>query len=239
MLHFVGQSHIGKVRSDNQDSFDYGELSANCGFAVVCDGMGGAKGGSVASSVAVNTIASIIRAEYRDNMDDDDITSMLVRSCEAANAEVYHRAGRDPDLQGMGTTAVIAFIIKGKAHILHVGDSRAYHIKKSTVTQITSDHSVVQQLVDSGEISVEDAKNHPQKNIITRAVGIDGYLSFDYDTVKLEKGGTLLLCTDGLTNMVTDKQIGKIINESKDASKLIDAALSGGGSDNITAVLVY
>lgn len=239
MLHFIGQSHIGKVRDDNQDSFDYGELAPDCGFAVVCDGMGGAKGGSVASSVAVNTVSSIIRSEYREDMVDDEITSMLVKACEAANSEVYRRAGREPELQGMGTTAVIALISKGRAHILHVGDSRAYHIKKSAVTQITSDHSVVQQLVDRGEISAEDAKTHPQKNVITRAVGVDGYLSFDYDTVTLEKGAVLLLCTDGLTNMVSDKDIGKLVYESKDASKLIDAALEGGGNDNITAVIVY
>lgn len=239
MLNFVGQSHIGKIRSDNQDSFDYGAFSDNCGFAVVCDGMGGANGGSIASAVAVNTVSSIIKSTHKEKMDSDDIRDMLVHACEAANAEVYRRAAREPELQGMGTTAVIAYIVDNKAHILHVGDSRAYLISGSKITQITSDHSIVQQLVDSGEITAEDAKTHPQKNIITRAVGVDGYLSFDYDTVVMKKNTALLLCTDGLTNMVSDDTIKKLVLKSKKASDLIDAALEGGGNDNITAVLVY
>ncbi len=239
MPKFEGRSHIGKIRADNQDSFECEELGDDCGFAVVCDGMGGAKGGEVASSLAAGTIVSVIRADYREGMTDGDITGMLAKACEAANAEVYRRSVADPDLAGMGTTVVAAFVAGGSAYIIHVGDSRAYLIKDTGILQITSDHSVVQQLVDSGEISPEAARTHPQKNIITKAIGVDGYLSYDCCRVILDKGDVLLLCTDGLTNMVSDSEIFRLVSQSRDVSALIDAALDGGGSDNITAVLVY
>ena len=238
MLTFAGTSHIGKVRKDNQDRFLTRSLSDEVGFAVVCDGMGGANGGSVASTMATETIAEILLRDYRSEQTDEEIDALLIRSCAAANAEIFRRSQREAELEGMGTTAVIALVCKNKAHILHVGDSRAYRLSGGALSQITSDHSMVQELVDSGEITAEAAKTHPQKNIITRAVGVDGFITCDCDTVPFEEGDILLLCTDGLTNMVSDKEIGKLAGK-KDPERLVNAALNAGGNDNITVVLIY
>ena len=238
MLTFVGASHIGKIRKDNQDSFLTRSLSDEVGFAVVCDGMGGANGGSVASRMAAETIAEVLTREYNGETEEEAIYRLLTRACETANAEVYRRSQRESELDGMDTTAVIALVCGQKAHILHVGDSRAY-LLADAFTQITNDHSMVQELVDSGEITAEAAKTHPQKNMITRAVGVEGFITCDCDTVPFEKGNILLLCTDGLTNMVSDEDIKNILTAKADPERLISAALTAGGRDNVTVVLVY
>jgi len=238
MLTFAGASHIGKVRKDNQDNFLTRSLSDEVGFAVVCDGMGGANGGSVASGMATETIAEKLASEYKGEKTAEELYPFLTRSCTAANAEIYRRSQRTPELEGMGTTAVVAFVCEDKAHILHVGDSRAYLFSNGTLSQITNDHSMVQELVDSGEITAEAAKTHPQKNIITRAVGVDGFITCDCDSVPLTGDDILLLCTDGLSNMVSDSDIARIITK-KDPERLIRAALNAGGADNITVVLAY
>lgn len=239
MIRFDGASHVGMVRKDNQDDFAYHILSDEAAFAVVCDGMGGPGGGRLASKMATDGISQFVREAWNPEMDGEDLRDLLIRACENANAEIYRRSRREPELEGMGTTVVVAFFMSGAAHILHVGDSRAYLIRGGEIRQITNDHSIVQQLVDSGEISPEDARVHPQKNIITRAVGVDGFLTCDYDTVLLEESDTLLLCTDGLTNMVPDATIASIITKNKKPDKLIRAALEAGGNDNVTVVLAY
>ncbi len=234
-----GTSHVGNVRKDNQDCFEYGTLEGGASFAVVCDGMGGPGGGSLASHMATDEIAGYLSTSCRADMSREEIRDMLIKACENANAQIYRRSRMDEELEGMGTTVVLAFFAEKTVHIVHVGDSRAYLLHEGTLSQITNDHSMVQQLVDSGEISPEDARLHPQKNIITRAVGVDGFLSCDYDTVSIEPGDTVLLCTDGLTNMVSDADITALINKHRNPDKLIQAALEAGGSDNITAVLAY
>lgn len=237
MFRIEGTSHVGKVRKDNQDSFQYHTLSNEAAFAVVCDGMGGPGGGSLASRMAVETICAVIQEGYRPDMDSEALEKVLVLACETANAEIYRRSRREPELEGMGTTVVLIFLVPGQAHILHVGDSRAYLYREGRLTQITNDHSMVQQLVDCGEISPEDARLHPQKNIITRAVGVDGFLTCDCDTLTTREDDIFLLCTDGLTNMVPDETIASLITRHKRSDKLVRAALEAGGNDNVTVVL--
>ncbi len=234
-----GKTDIGLVRSSNQDTFVSGTFSNGAAWAVVCDGMGGANGGQIASQLAAETISKRLELSGNNKLDSRSIRNLLLCACEAANIEIYEKAQNEPELSGMGTT-VVAAIINGKtAYVLHVGDSRAYFTDGDDFIQITRDHSMVQELYESGEISKEEASVHPRKNIITKALGIQDTLSYDYNEVQLKAGAKLLLCTDGLTNMVSDEEIFSMISEETSAEKLVDAALKAGGTDNVTAVLIY
>ncbi len=228
----------GIVRNSNQDAYFAGEISQEITFAVVCDGMGGAKAGNVASTAAVKSISEYIANSYRNNMSLDDITKMLRNAIISANIEVYDMASQNEQLQGMGTTVVAAVVRGENAVIANVGDSRVYLIDDS-ITQLTTDHSIVQTLIESGKITVEDAKVHPRKNVITRALGAESDVAVDIAEYNLSENNTLLLCTDGLTNFVSEEDILKTFKEndiSVVSEKLVELANIGGGGDNITAV---
>lgn len=228
----------GVIRHSNQDAFFAGEISQDTTFAVVCDGMGGAKAGNVASETAVKTISEYIIKSYRNNMSVDDIIKMLKNAITSANIEIYDLSKANEHLSGMGTTVVAAVVREGNAVIANVGDSRIYLVNDK-LTQLTIDHSIVQTLIESGKITVEDAKVHPRKNVITRALGAESEVAIDVAEYNLSKGETLLLCTDGLTNFATEKDIlntFKQNNISDVSEKLVDLANQGGGGDNITVV---
>ena len=234
-----GASDIGRVRSSNQDSFIMGKMSDSVGFAVVCDGMGGANGGNIASEIATNVISEHIKSAYRDNMGSNSIRYLLMSAVIAANAEIYDRAQEDETLLGMGTTVVAVVVVDNLAHIVHVGDSRAYIVSPNNIEQITHDHSVVQSMLDNGEITEQEARKHPNRNVITRALGVRDKVDVDYDEISLSEYDILLICTDGLTNFVEDKKIAKIIKKNKISeypNVLIDTANNNGGGDNITVV---
>lgn len=234
-----GASDIGRVRSSNQDSFITGKMSDSVGFAVVCDGMGGANGGNIASEIATNVISEHIKSAYRDNMSSNSIRYLLMSAVIAANAEIYDRAQEDETLLGMGTTVVAVVVVDNLAHIVHVGDSRAYIVSPNNIEQITHDHSVVQSMLDNGEITEQEARKHPNRNVITRALGVRDKVDVDYDEILLSEDDILLICTDGLTNFVEDKKIAKIIKKNKISeypNVLIDTANNNGGGDNITVV---
>lgn len=228
----------GKVRSSNQDAFFAGELIPDAAFAIVCDGMGGANAGNVASETAVKVITDYILRSYRAKMDSFDIEKMLKNAIVSANIDVYDMSLKDATLSGMGTTVVAALIHNDEAVIAHVGDSRAYLVDDS-LQQLTRDHSVVQSLVESGKITPEDAKVHPRKNVITRALGAEENVVVDSMQLVLKEGQTLLLCTDGLTGYAESDEIFNIF-KTTDAElvpeKLVELAINGGGGDNITAV---
>lgn len=228
----------GKVRSSNQDAFFAGELIPDAAFAIVCDGMGGANAGNVASETAVKVITDYILRSYRAKMDSFDIEKMLKNAIVSANIDVYDMSLKDATLSGMGTTVVAALIHNDEVVIAHVGDSRAYLIDDS-LQQLTRDHSVVQSLVESGKITPEDAKVHPRKNVITRALGAEENVVVDSMQLVLKEGQTLLLCTDGLTGYAESDEIFNIF-KTTDAElvpeKLVELAINGGGGDNITAV---
>ena len=228
----------GIVRNSNQDAYFAGEISQEVTFAVVCDGMGGAKAGNVASTAAVKSISEYIANSYRSNMSLDDITKMLRNAIISANIEIYDMAAQNEQLQGMGTTVVAAVVRNGNAVVANVGDSRVYLVDDN-ITQLTTDHSIVQTLIESGKITAEDAKVHPRKNVITRALGAESDVAVDIAEYNLYENNTLLLCTDGLTNFVSEEDIFKTFKEndiSVVSEKLVELANQGGGGDNITAV---
>ena len=239
-MQIFSKTDRGRVRTDNQDAYFAGKITDDSVFAVVCDGMGGANAGNVASELAVRHISEYVIRSYRDGMDMTDTEKSLKNAIVSANISLYDKAVNNTELAGMGTTAVAAFVKDGTAVIAHVGDSRIYLVN-GEIKQLTRDHSVVQSLIESGKITPEDAKVHPRKNVITRALGAEEDVAVDSDCLNLSNGDTLLLCSDGLTNFLDDKDILTVFQNndiSAVAERLVEEANKNGGGDNITVVTV-
>lgn len=238
-MQIYSKCDIGKMRKSNQDAFFAAEIEHNAVFAIVCDGMGGANAGNVASETAVRIISDYIMRSYRLGMDADATEKMLKNAIESANIEIYEMALKNPELNGMGTTVVIAISEDDRAVIAHVGDSRAYLVSKK-IKQLTRDHSVVQSLVESGKISPEDAKVHPRKNVITRALGAEENVIPDITHIEFYENEKLLLCTDGLSSFIDEQTIIEIMKTKNTtvADELVDKANENGGGDNITVVIL-
>lgn len=239
-MQIFSKTDRGRVRTDNQDAYFAGKITDDAVFAVVCDGMGGANAGNVASELAVRHISEYVIRSYRDGMDMTDTEKTLKNAIVSANISLYDKAVNNAELTGMGTTAVAAFVKDGTAVIAHVGDSRIYLVN-GEIKQLTRDHSVVQSLIESGKITPEDAKVHPRKNVITRALGAEENVAVDSDCLNLSNGDTLLLCSDGLTNFLDDKDILTVFQNndiSAVAERLVEEANENGGGDNITVVTV-
>lgn len=237
----AGKTDTGKVRKTNQDDYAAGKLPGGASYAVVCDGMGGANGGNVASSTAVKIISESILSGFTPSLDDEKIHDLIENSIQKANTEVFEMAKNDQSLFGMGTTVVACVAENGNITVAHAGDSRAYILNKEFV-RLTRDHSMVQEMLENGKITPEEALIHPQKNIITRALGVEENLDIDFSVLKFEEGDSALLCTDGLTNLVSDKVLESVARASSPkecADKLVDLANENGGSDNITVVVIY
>lgn len=231
---------IGKMRSSNQDAYFTGELSDGSVFAVVCDGMGGANAGNIASESAVKIISEYILKSYRTNMGSSDLEKMLINAISSANIEIYDMSLKSLELSGMGTTVVVSVMRGNTAVIAHVGDSRAYLINDD-IKQLTRDHSVVQSLVEKGELTPNEAKVHPRKNVITRALGAEENVMCDSDIISIKDGETLLLCTDGLSNFIESTEMLNIFKNEKIedvAEILVDTANNNGGGDNIAVVTI-
>lgn len=239
-MQIVSKVDIGKVRATNQDAANAFMLSDDVAFAVCCDGMGGAKGGDIASSNAIRIISDYVKNSFSPNMPADKIALLLKSAIQSANYEIFSIAKAEPALFGMGTTVVCAVVSGDYAVISHVGDSRAYLVNDNIV-QLTSDHSVVQSLIESGKLSLSDAKTFPEKNVITRALGVEEDVFPDYSVFTIGKDDEILLCTDGLTNFT---EISDILSAFKQksiedvANTLIDKANYGGGGDNISVVII-
>ncbi len=237
MLKIYAKTDIGRKRSMNQDSLLYSEMPLGNlpNLFLVADGMGGHSAGDYASLCTVRTIENEVMLS-----EDSEPVRILKQAIEAANEEVYKKAGSEPAYNGMGTTVVAGTVIDNILYVANVGDSRLYLVNDD-IMQITRDHSLVEEMVSSGEISREEARNHPDKNIITRAIGVIDSVDIDFFEVDLRKGDLILLCSDGLTNMLNDEEILKIINETGDieesVEKLIKVANHNGGKDNITVIL--
>ena len=233
-------SDIGLYRECNEDSCEYGCFGDTDGFVVVCDGMGGASGGKVASTICSSTVAEAIKKGYRARMTVKAARNLLESAITKANYQIHENAQSDPYLHGMGTTIVAAIIIKSIAVIAHVGDSRAYVLNEQGIKQLTKDHSLVQLMIDEGKITPEEAKTHPDRNIITRAVGVVNFVDVDFEIVDFNSGDKLLLCTDGLCGSVEEKELIEIVNDDINFSteKLVERALENGSKDNITVALV-
>lgn len=236
-----GVTHRGSVRKENQDAYHFIAPEAGPTLGVVCDGMGGAQGGKIASRLAIRTFTDAIRPHLSGGRDPDGWDGLLRKAAEAANAVVYQQALSDPRLHGMGTTIVAAVVEEDCAHVLNIGDSRAYHVSGKKITQITSDHSVVEDMVAHGEITRAEAQFHPQKNLITRALGVEETVEGDVFSVALSPGDHLLLCSDGVSNLLTEKELLTQVRRSDTpedcCGQLMDRVFQRGASDNLTAVL--
>lgn len=240
-MNIWGITDTGSVRSQNQDYYYMELVEPGVSLAIVCDGMGGAKSGNVASRLAVETFLSAIRSCPVESWRTEP-EAALTSSAEQANEIVHYRAGVDPNCRGMGTTMVAALVIEDMAYLLNIGDSRAYLIREDGITRITRDHSVVEALLARGEITPEQARQHPQKNLITRALGSESNVQADLFRQKLTPGDVLLLCSDGLVNVITDQEIlYEVLHGGSIESccqRLLDMTLSRGAPDNVTIVLL-
>lgn len=231
---------IGRVRSSNQDAVASGEFAGGC-WGVVCDGMGGANGGDVASSTAVDIIRRTFMDKLRCDMAGSQVRQLIEEAVNNANAAILERSQKDVSLFGMGTTVVCAVVIGDTFYIAHAGDSRGYIIGENRISCITKDHSMVQELVDLGRLTVEEARNHPRKNVITRALGVYPEISVDHTEGSVDAEDIILLCSDGLSNCVDDAELQAIVRElpmEKLCDALIEAANNNGGTDNITALVI-
>ena len=239
-MKLAGKTDVGRVRQENQDDYRAGELPGGAVWALVCDGMGGAKGGREASQGACNVIENFFQEQYAQCGAGQE-EPFLKKALLYANRFVFQKAAHEEALAGMGTTAVCALVRSGNVYLCHAGDSRAYLIRDGKLTQLTHDHSYVQELVDCGTITEEEAAHHPQKNIITKALGVDYRLEPEFTAAKLKREDRLLLCTDGLTNMVPVEEMEELLAQGMFydlPDRLIEAANAHGGSDNITALLL-
>lgn len=238
-----GLSHKGYIRKVNQDAFfqqdtPIGPLE---NLYVLADGMGGHRGGEVASKFAVDTVIQSVQ-KAKSKMEPIEILESAIVN---ANKRIFKEAIEDATLYNMGTTIIASCIVDRHIYIAHVGDSRFY-VFTDHLEQVTKDHSYVQELVDVGAITQEEARNHPKKNQITRAVGIDPMIQVDTYTIDLDtihrEIQYILICTDGLTNMVSEFEITELINREKEIQRiceeLIDKALRAGGTDNITCIVI-
>lgn len=247
---FYGKTDVGRRREMNQDDFAIRKYSYDVLAAVVCDGMGGANGGNVASRVAVEVfMAELDKYEHEHpaffGESEEDILDCLSAAVTAANRAVYKTASGDASLAGMGTTLVACLVVGEKGYIVNVGDSRLYLSADGEIEQVTHDHSYVQALVDFGTLSPEDAKHSKMKNMITRAVGTGKTVDADLFIGEMKPGTYAVLCSDGLTNHVEPeeirdmvKEIGKNGTAESACEALIECANSRGGLDNITAVIL-
>ena len=233
---------VGAVRQQNQDFCRTEVLSDDRMLLVVCDGMGGARAGNVASELAAQAFGDAVLERLAEPERAGDIKCLLEESVEIANHVVWHRSGTDPDCLGMGTTLVAALVSDGICHVVNVGDSRAYAVTAEGIRRVTRDHSLVEDLVQRGEITPEQARTHPQKNLITRARGAAQETKADLYEEPCVEGGYLLLCTDGLSNVVTDQEIlYEVVHggaQEECCKRLLDTALQRGAPDNVTAILL-
>ncbi len=238
-MRVYSETDTGLVRRSNQDACDAGIFPDGSAWAVVCDGMGGARAGDIASAVAVENIRNGLTGIWE--KEGEDIRSVMLSAIQNANAAVYDMAKENSELYGMGTTVVAAVVIGGVAHVAHAGDSRAYMILPDGIRQITVDHSMVQEMVNSGRLTEKEALRHPHRNIITRALGVWSELKVDYAQHEFPQGAILLLCSDGLTNYADTQEIYRLsqtVPANRFAAELVQLAREGGGGDNITAAVV-
>ncbi|MFQ7071498.1 MULTISPECIES: Stp1/IreP family PP2C-type Ser/Thr phosphatase [Ruminococcus] len=240
-LFIASDTDIGKKRSENQDRVHTEFLADNAAVAVVCDGMGGASSGGVASQLAIDAVVKRIKENFRKDMKPNSIRNLMLTSVHYANTIVYGKSKEDIDKNGMGTTCVAALVVDKTVYMVSVGDSRGYLLTTDGIAQITTDHTYVEMLYRSGQITKEEAKNHHMRNVITKAVGVESDVEVDYFELEENDNFAVLLCSDGLTNYCTDNMIYETVfgnNLDEAIKQLIAFANECGGKDNITAAVI-
>lgn len=236
-----GSTDIGHRYDENQDSYRAGILSGELAWLVLCDGMGGLSSGRLASQLAVNAVSQWMSEHLIDCVTKEDVTATMTAAIHHANDIVFDETIHLGQNQAMGTTVVVAVIFEGEVFTAHCGDSRAYLYQRGELIQLTKDHSFVQNLVDVGSITEEQAYQHPRRNLITRALGVEPRVSPELNHCSIRKGDTLFLCSDGLSNVVSAakmKQILKYHDFYECPGLLVGEAVQLGGTDNITTVMV-
>ena len=235
------KSDIGKARDMNQDYYYIPSPRNEIQIFILADGMGGYKGGEIASCLATKTALSYIKSNFEKAIKEkEEILKLIKSSMEYANMVVYEKSKEDRELEGMGTTLEVCLIYNNKIYIGHVGDSRVYRIRKEFMRKLTRDHSYVEKLVKDGTITREEAMHHPKKNMLTKALGCTAFVDPDVTVKGFMKDDIILMCSDGLTNMVEEQEIYKIIKENRMTAvdKLIERANENGGYDNVTAIVI-
>lgn len=243
-MRFYGLTDVGVKRENNEDAISIPLENEGIKLFILADGMGGANAGEKASTLAIETIRDYIRLNFiKIERTKEEIEKIIRKAMIEANRKVFELSTEYQEYKGMGTTVVVVLIYRGRLYIGHIGDSRVYRLRQSVLRQLTKDHSYVQELLRQGTITMEEAKNHPQKNVLVRALGCDRDIVPDVITKGFVKGDVILMCSDGLTNMVEDKEIYEIImkntSDLKVACKmLIDTANQNGGVDNVSAIII-
>ena len=241
-MQYWGITDPGCVRAQNQDAYQIEVLDKNTLLCVVCDGMGGAKSGNVASTLAADVFTQEVKRSWVPDMDPESLDRMLGSAVKLANFTVYDQAQQFEEFAGMGTTLVAALIHGKTVTIVNVGDSRAYNIDRDGVNQLTRDHSLVQMMVERGELTPERARYYPGKNLITRAIGTEAVVNCDIFHCEASGGDCLLLCSDGLSNLVDEQEIlFEVVHglrKQQCCESLLNIAKNRGAPDNVTCVLV-
>jgi len=242
-MYAFGLTDVGKVRTNNQDTYlCYILKDSNQAFFVVCDGMGGAQAGNVASDLAAHVFTDHIRQHIRPQMSKKYMASVLNNAVIFANYETHHKSNSSDAYAGMGTTLVGGIVSGDVGVFANVGDSRLYQWNGSTLKRVTKDHSLVEEMLDRGEITPKEAQTHPHKNLITRALGTDRKVQADIYETQLSAGDRLLLCSDGLSNLISDEELaqyaGAALPLEEICVQLVDLANTRGGYDNITVLLI-
>lgn len=240
-MNIIALTDIGLVREKNQDSI-FASNESELPLFIIADGMGGHKGGEIASSDAIKIIRETFIANKEKLINKKEIMQVINQSIKNANTSIYRKSLELLEYSGMGTTVSLCYIYKSHVYIGHVGDSRIYIIDNNKISQVTEDHSLVNELVKKGEITAEEAKTHPKKNIITRAVGTSHDIEVDIKEIKFKDGDKLLLCTDGLSNMLYEKDILDILKQEgslmEKGETFIRTSKQNGGTDNISLILI-
>lgn len=236
------KTDVGKARDLNEDSYYVPQEDDDLKLFIVADGMGGYNGGEIASSLAIKAAKNYIETNFISTPKDrESILELIKSSMQYANMVVYEKSKEDDELKGMGTTMEICFVYENKMYIGHIGDSRIYRIRKHIIRKLTNDHSYVETLVKDGKITREEAKTHPKKNMLMKALGCTEYIEPDVFVRGFLKDDIVLMSSDGLTNMIDEQEIFNIITNNKEnaSEMLIQKANDNGGYDNITALIVY
>ncbi|MBE7010593.1 MAG: Stp1/IreP family PP2C-type Ser/Thr phosphatase [Ruminococcaceae bacterium] len=246
MLRWGGCTDVGQTRPINEDGYYISDYSSKFDaiYAIVADGMGGHRAGEIASGLALGLVSEAVNRRFFAQMNAQGLKELLAEAVREANRMIYEKSVSEIGCDGMGTTITLCLVFGNYAMIAHVGDSRAYMLRGGALHQITTDHSLVQELLRKGQITPEEAEKHPQKNVITRALGTDTDVDIDIYEFSVCSGDCILLCSDGLSNMLSDNEIKEALMHEKEKSEnalaegLIDLANQKGGYDNITAVIL-
>ena len=241
-MQYWGLTDPGCARPQNQDTYQIEQLDRNTLLCVICDGMGGAKSGNIASTLAVDVFVEEVKSTWTSGMNQEKVDQMLEAAVKLANFTVFDQAQQFEEFDGMGTTLVAMLIRNQEVTVINVGDSRAYRVGSSGIRCVTKDHSLVQMMVDRGELTPERARTYPGKNYITRAIGTEPVVESDIFHLDVERGDCLLLCSDGLSKMMDDQEIlfevVHGVNKQYCCQRLLDVAKNRGAPDNVTSVLV-